>query len=251
MSAAIALAAGTACLGSIPEPTRCPAEAVHESCFNGAEPPNAVLPGGTDPFDAGPSCGVAESSCFRATHGGECACTPAGECARSPATCFPSPDCPNSIASAVRDATCLETNTEFGSPRNGAPVCVCGCPSCASTCDGQGPVLGPNQVLRIHAVDRGSSGKHLAGLMVRLRGTGSVSVTLEPETSGSESLLVGEIRAGSEFSEVLAGGARPFSGFIVGDAGANAAIHTNPSALAIRTEDGIAEIDCAVPYMTP
>jgi hypothetical protein len=103
----------------------------------------------------------------------------------------------------------------------------------------------------MYVLKGGVAGKYLGGVMVRLRGAGRVVVTLEPDTPGADALSVGEIRAGSEFSEVLAGGATPFSGFVLNDASSHVAISADPSALALRTEDGTVEIDCVVPYLTP
>jgi hypothetical protein len=122
-------------------------------------------------------------------------------------------------------------------PSASAPGCVCGCASCATFCDGQGPVLGPDQTLRLTFPTALPSSGQL-GIMVRTRGAGSVVVTAE---SGGGEVPIGQAAADREFGETLLGPNPTFSW-------SNDA--QRPNAILLHTPDeALIEVDCIVPFL--
>jgi hypothetical protein len=117
--------------------------------------------------------------------------------------------------------------------------CSCGCSSCATTCDGQGPVLGAGQVLELTLPALPSSGR--LGVMVRSRGVGPATMILEV---GDEERPFGLLEGGSELSEVLPNGS--------GDDALFSWTATAKKPAAVRIVAGPqswVEVDCVVPFL--
>jgi hypothetical protein len=112
--------------------------------------------------------------------------------------------------------------------------------SCAVACDGDGPVLGPDQVL-LFALPNDPAPSGTLGAMVRMRGAGRVIVAAGPSPDGPKPAL-GEARGSvTEFTEVVLGN----------EAGVYrwTSERERPRVLELRT-DAVAnvEIDCVVPF---
>jgi hypothetical protein len=104
-------------------------------------------------------------------------------------------------------------------------------------CDGQGPVLGPDQTLRLTFPTTLPSSGHL-GVMVRTRGTGIVVVTAE---SGGGEQPIGQAPPDREFGDSLLGPNQAFSW-------SNDA--ERPNAILLHSSDGaLVEVDCIVPFL--
>jgi hypothetical protein len=227
----------TACLSSLPDATLCPAAAAHSAC------PRLGAPGGpgsgmmmppAPSGSAGGTCTATTDSCILQQFGGDCACR--DECTRTSASCFPPPDCPASVKNAEAQASCLAVTAS-------APTstCLCGCPSCASICDGQGPVAASGQALRFDFPSALTGGR--VGVMVRLRGSGHLGVLGVPQHGTP--FPIGDIAAPSEFSEILA-----TSG--TGPPGAQLDADRQPVGIELQTDPTASvEIDCVVPYVAP
>jgi hypothetical protein len=180
VTALFALAAAatmsSACLEDLPPATECPPGATHAagdctSVFMNPQP-NCITsrPDAVDVF-----------SCFTGARD-SCECG-ADECSSNADACYPSGDCPPEVvAAAGKNVKCIRLDPEDFDLAGDIPQCICGCASCASVCDGHGPVIGVVDVgqadytypaidLRKHMP---SSGK--IGFYVRARGVANVSV---------------------------------------------------------------------------
>lgn len=113
---------------------------------------------------------MVRDTCLRRNRG-DCACKSDFECTRSASTCYPAPDCPSAVRSAAADTECLTVSATFVTTPE---TCTCGCASCAATCDGKGPVLGPDQTIRVELPSEVPLGK--IGTFVRARGRASLTV---------------------------------------------------------------------------
>jgi len=234
-----ALLVVTACLGAIPEAAQCPPAPVHRACPQSLPAPQPG-PGGTGGPIAPVACTLLQDACLRADRG-DCSCNPGKECTRSSSTCFPAPDCPEGVRKAAASASCLQTTATLVPSGPLASPCLCGCVSCSTTCDGQGPVVGPNQALRFEITSNvPTSGK--LGVMARLRGAGRVTVVVFSQ-AGVPSPL-GELTVTStDFLESLTGGGSTWVSW--------PAAPGRPIAIGLRTDDlSSVEIDCVVPYFT-
>jgi hypothetical protein len=233
--AVVAVGVTSACLGSIPEATRCPADAVHSACPSLGPPvgPSASGPQPPAPAPTTSVCSVTTDTCLRAERS-DCVCRPDLECTRSAATCYPPPDCPRSVTDVQSGATCVGSTATLTGVGPGSPPCACGCTSCAVACDGQGPVLGGNQTVRFDLGAPTTTARF--GAMVRLRGSGRV--TMVGRTVDGAEAPIGEASATpSNFSEVVV------------TAGAPSAPRPPIVAVELHT-DAVAnvEVDCVVPF---
>ncbi|MBS2015589.1 MAG: hypothetical protein JST00_22065 [Deltaproteobacteria bacterium] len=267
---ALAAAAGGACLTTLPEATLCEGSRpiAHPYCAPAltAEPlppastsaPPVGGPGEPDggaknsggPGGPAVACSVTSDTCLRAQREG-CGCTAAAECVRATSTCFPPPDCPESVRASVSSPQCLEADVTFSSvtvanPRRGEPIsgaCACGCASCAATCDGKGPVLGGGEAMRIGVEALPNTGR--IGFMARVRGVGIVTATLRGTTGqplGPPFVITGP---GSSFADLLPRGSSGLTYAWTSDAGRPVAIE-----LAVGANAQL-EIDCVVPFLVP
>lgn len=228
----------TACLGTLPEAATCPPDPAYPVC-----PLHVIAPPGVDSGPAPPvlptppmECPLAAMTCLQEQRR-SCACTSDTECTKTASTCTPAPDCPTSVRSAIRGATCIDVKALAG------PVCICGCASCAATCDGKGPILGPGETMRFDLpASIGASGK--LGVMVRARGGGRVSVAARSLTSPTP-IALGEAPADSDFTDNLArilDSRAEYSWNSLGERPVVVELHSDPTAAI--------EVDCVVPFVT-
>jgi hypothetical protein len=120
--------------------------------------------------------------------------------------------------------------------------CVCGCASCATFCDGKGPVIGGGRSMRFALPITSTSG-HL-GAMVRARGVGGIAIVAELQDGSTR--VIGDIPVtpGTAFAEAIA--RRPES--VTYDWSEE---RLRPLALKlVLGEQAQAEIDCVVPWLT-
>lgn len=128
----VGVLAAAACLEDLPAATECPPDAQRGvgDCIATFEEVTAA--GCLGPVQA--SCLLGETS--------SCACG-ADSCPEVEGACWPEGDCPPDVTRvAGDDARCvLLAGSDIG---QGFPLdqCLCGCPSCATVCDGKGIVLG-------------------------------------------------------------------------------------------------------------
>jgi hypothetical protein len=140
------------------------------------------------------------------------------------------------VTNAEADAKCIGVT-----PSAASATCVCGCASCAGTCDGQGPIVGAGQTLRFDFPTSNLPTGARVGVMVRLRGNGSVEMSALPKDG--QRIPIGQITAPSEFSEILAGTG-------TGPPGFRPEANRQPVALQLETQGNV-EVDCVVPYVAP
>ena len=259
------------CLGSLPEPTVC-TSTVYAYCEppdggEGTEGEDAVAPppeedAGPQPGGEGgpggpnprPACNVTSNECL-VNQRGNCACTSNAECTRGEATCYPPPDCPPAVKAVSAAAVCLEPRVGFGTsalPPRGGPgssqgttsACACGCASCSATCDGQGPVIGAGETLRVELDALGPSGR--IGFMVRARGTGTVTANVRvsngtPGASGTSTAT----GPGASFVDLLPANASGSTYTWTDD-------RLRPVAVELSMGPGaLVEVDCVVPFTVP
>lgn len=217
-----------ACLSALPAPLACTDEAPYRYCQ-----PVAVTPGAP----SGGGCSLATSACLVAERGG-CTCEAAGECLRTAEDCHPPPDCPPEIRDAVPGARCLGTRASFGPSPN---ACTCGCASCASACDGRGPIFGARQTLRVTLEDMPSTGK--LGVYVRARGIGAFGTIIVGATPTPIAPIPAGGAAGNFRDLFPAGVSTPAHAWSAGQA---------PRAVDLAVQDPAElEIDCVVPFLVP
>jgi hypothetical protein len=174
--------------------------------------------------------------------GRACVCGAASECARTAASCSPPPECPASVASAIGDsAKCLDARASF--PPDTAPVCTCGCASCAEVCDGQGPIVGAGQAVHYNLAGSLPTSGSL-GVMARVRGGGqAIAFVL---FDGAPEEVLGPLPADSDFADhfpTVTGAVARYA-WTVGQ--------PRPVAIELRADPlGPIEVDCVVPFLGP
>lgn len=229
------------CLETLPAPLQCPARPKFAVCSAPTVPPREA---GTSPSPSGPvplpppsdaTCAL-PTECLR-QQGRVCECTVAAECTRAN-SCSPPPECPSSVSGVAPNATCLDGATTFSATQQkpGA-TCACGCASCADACDGQGPILGAGQGLRV-ALPTDLPSKGQLGVMVRMRGPGVITAILNLGGKSRPFTAPASPRSREDFVELILGPAADWT------------TDTKPIALILTTLES-AEIDCIVPYFTP
>jgi hypothetical protein len=198
--------------------------------------------------EGGGACLLAGEPCTSTR--GTCACTKDNGCTRGATTCFPPPNCPTSVRQAKATAECLEPRIILR-PENVQPPCLCGCPSCAETCDGKGPIFGPNQTFAIELPatlgERGS-----LGAMIRGRGTGAVTVAVvqgPPGDAGTGPAAATPFRSlvyqGDQFEDLFAS-SRDGVTYDWSES------RNRPTTLQVTTDgNSYVEIDCIVPFVAP
>jgi hypothetical protein len=188
-----------------------------------------------------PGCSLDGIPCLR-DQGRACICTPAAECARTTASCSPPPECPASITNAAgASARCLEAPASFA-PET-PPGCTCGCASCAAICDGQGPVVGPGQIVRYQLPnDLPASGA--LGLMARLRGGGQAVFLVD--LGGGAATPLGSVPADSEFADNFPKTSAGLARYAWTEG------QPRPVAIELHADPlGPVEVDCVVPFLSP
>jgi hypothetical protein len=209
----------TSCLSSLPDPITCPAAARFSAvtCPTSGpspQPDQCLLPVG----------------CYQ-TQGRTCQCTE--EC--SPVPTKDSCNAPSKCPAGVRqpDAVCPPAEVHAANP---AP-CACGCVSCASVCDGFGPIIGPGPTgaISVNLVALPAQGR-VVGILVRARGTADLhgAFTLDAPASPQSSA---RLESNDDFAEVLLAPEVPLA------AGAPRTINVFSTAPI--------EVDCVVPYLLP
>jgi hypothetical protein len=231
-----AIVAATACLDPLPDGTRCTgmAEPFCEAGMAATPPPPG--PPGTPPL---PSCELTANECLAARGG--CECTRSRECERSAATCFPPPDCPPSIRAAAPNARCSDVRATTLPP--GPDACVCGCASCAATCDGKGPMFQGAQTLLVDLDDLPNAGT--LGLMMRVRGNGAINA-IASLANGADLGMLGILdTTGTEVVEAVSMtvGASRYSW--TDESGRPQRIRL------VTAPNSRVEIDCVVPFFLP
>jgi hypothetical protein len=212
---------GAACLGSLPDPSVCPAPPTHALCTLTNPDPNS---------GEGGTCDCPDRDC----DGG------ADKCVRTKASCYVPPDCPPAVRSAASTAQCYEANP---SPElSQLSDCACGSLACATACDGEGIVWGQMQNVSFtlqwqHLPERGS-----LGLMVRARGGGGMlAVTVFPVDQGSPSVQLDPVTLGDSFTDSIS------TSLYTWTTGS-----LRPATIQLLTDaTSSAEVDCVVPYLAP
>ncbi|MBX3233301.1 MAG: hypothetical protein KIT84_33435 [Labilithrix sp.] len=224
-----------ACLGSLPEPLVCPAEARFASVTAcplqpapsaTSSPPLPSPEGGALPSPS--QCSLA-IPCLQ-TQGRTCACTEAEECAGA-SQCTPPPECPPSVLERVRGATCYEVTTSLPI---GPLTCACGCGSCAAACDGYGPVIGARATLSVALPALPGTGR--LGFMIRARGTSTLTASFGGAQAPSNPPSA-DVTPSAEFTDVAL-----LPGLVL-----NGRAPTNM----LLTATGQVEVDCIVPFYVP
>ena len=132
-----------ACLPELPEPLTCPPPAQNEAadCLEGL-----TMPQGQNLCYAEP-----DVACLR---GGQpaatCACL-SGECPIPDDTCYPGEECPEDVLVADERASCVRLTGDDVGVGLADLQCLCGCPSCATICDGYGTIWGSYGVVEDQA----------------------------------------------------------------------------------------------------
>jgi hypothetical protein len=247
---ALSLVSSFACLTSLPDATVC-SGATQAFCDLRPPPGSVAREGGVGaeggpPTMEGGACLFATEPCM--SQRGTCACTQESECRRDTATCFPPPDCPSSVAQAKGGASCEGARIIL---RPEPHQCVCGCSSCAETCDGKGAIFGPNESFAVELPatlgERGS-----VGVMIRGRGAGAILIALGQQ--------MGPVEAGAGMQPVPFGSA-VFQGAEFEDLFGSSSTGVTydwsdashrPKTLQLTTDPfAYVEIDCIVPFVTP
>lgn len=230
------LATIPSCLQTLPEPIECPAKAKYDACSTQPAPVGNPPQGPSPPVPPSTSSDTCTlpTECLR-QQGRTCECTAATQCTRAN-SCNPPPDCPASVRGTASGATCVDGTTSFAVTQQ-KPTCACGCASCAEACDGQGPILGAGQSLRVELPSTLPS-KGKLGMMVRIRGSSLLTGMLN--LSGKTQPLTATATPGSreEFVEVIMGPAASWTA------------DTKPVGFVLTAPQSV-EIDCIVPYFTP
>ena len=183
-----------------------------------------------------------------------CACT-GNECPADRSACYPASDCPAAVvAIAGKEARCIRLAPE--DLALGGPNCVCGCASCASVCDGVGPVI----VARVPQ----NAGEQAVGVLLvqtlshYLPDQGRLGVYIRARGITSQAVEVGGGKIAMPFARPLqmaSANAGTFGEQVLFEKGwpdwttrAEA-----PTTLAIVTQPGptLTEIDCVIPFFVP
>jgi len=242
----VSLVSSVACLSGLPEATVC-AGATQEFCNVRPPPGSAPGDGGMMMVEGGGGCLLVGEPCMGTR--GTCACTKDNGCTRGASTCFPPPNCPGSVRQAKATAECIEPRLILR-PENLQPPCLCGCSSCAETCDGKGPIFGPNQTFAIELPatlgERGS-----LGAMIRGRGTGAVMVAIaqgppgEAGTGMTPTPFGNLVFQGDQLDDLFAS-TRDGITYDWTESG------KRPTTLQVTTDaNSYVEIDCVVPFLVP
>lgn len=218
------IAVVTSCLSSLPDPLSCPAAARYGS-------PSTCLPalgsGPVPPPSAGPTCSLAIGCLLE--QGRDCQCKK--ECSGTDA-CNPAPDCPDAVRRLAPSSTCVLASSKFPTPT----ACACGCASCAGWCDGYGPVLGEGPLGAIAAEWSGLPNSGRFGIMVRARGTGKLTATVDLDPA-SKTEVTGTVSSDA-FQDVLLGPAMSWQG-------------RPPAGMVLMSSAPGVEVDCIVPFFGP
>ncbi|MEQ9320883.1 MAG: hypothetical protein RIF41_17105 [Polyangiaceae bacterium] len=244
-----------ACLPELPEPLSCPPPAVNEAtdCLEGLS-----MPQGQNLCYVEPNV-----ACLRGGQPAEtCACL-SGECPIPDDTCYPDDECPDDVLVADDRATCLRLTGDDVGLGLADLQCLCGCPSCATICDGYGTIWGTYGTVEGQAPalvigfgdrlpDRGCFGMYW-----RVRGVANFQVTLFKGPPGQEA-ATGAVYAVTEiggdfidrvlFDQSVVGN-EPYCWQIPEDRPTGAVMQ--PYEISPDFFVTMAEIDCVIPFVTP